>query len=72
MTMTMAPPVVQPSLGLMALIHGVTAQQRKLRVTARVEDNIMKDECSQHVNQECIYPAYGLKGSTRGSFLSRK
>ena len=28
MTMTMAPPVVQPSLGLMALIHGVAAHRR--------------------------------------------
>lgn len=48
MTMTMAPPVVQPSLGLMALIHGVAAQQRKIRVTAGVQHEILTDECSQH------------------------
>jgi len=29
MTMTMAPPVVQPSLGLMALIHGVAKDESK-------------------------------------------
>lgn len=53
MTMTMAPPVVQPSLGLMALIQGVAAQQRKIRVHVRAEEGILKDECSQHyVNQE--------------------
>lgn len=33
MTMTMAPPVVQPSLGLMALIQGVAGQESKVRVT---------------------------------------
>lgn len=53
MTMTMAPPVVQPSLGLMALIQGVAAQQRKIIVTVRAEDEILKDECSQrYVNPE--------------------
>lgn len=33
MTMTIAPPVVQPSLGLMALIHGVAKQKSKARFT---------------------------------------
>ncbi|TNN52451.1 hypothetical protein EYF80_037351 [Liparis tanakae] len=36
MTMTIAPPVVQPSLGLMALIHGVAAQKSNASVTPRV------------------------------------
>lgn len=33
MTMTMAPPVVQPSLGLMALIHGVAEEENQVKVT---------------------------------------
>lgn len=33
MTMTMAPPVVQPSLGLMALMHGVAEEGNKARFT---------------------------------------
>lgn len=54
MTMTMAPPVVQPSLGLMALMHGVAVEQKKIIVTVRVEDGIMNGECPQQdVKQEC-------------------
>lgn len=35
-TMTMAPPVVQPSLGLMALIHGVARNKSRVRPTSLV------------------------------------
>lgn len=51
MTMTMAPPVVQPSLGLMALIHGVAGRESEARVILRVsmhDVHRLKDQQTEH------------------------
>lgn len=37
MMMTVAPPVVHPSLGLMALMHGVAASENKITTQAELE-----------------------------------
>lgn len=52
MTMTIAPPVVQPSLGLMALIHGVAKQKSKARFTSAVSIQVVQQLRKEDVQRK--------------------
>lgn len=76
MMMTVAPPVVHPSLGLIALMHGVAAYPRQreeqiqhLSFNCQAHVSFPSDTLLHHL---CVQPSLSLTKTNHGNCLRKK